>query len=124
MCEQALLWALASADLSFALRVCQHVDDEGMVIDPDLRDALFRTVGFAIKELPGAAAVSVNFDVDDVVGATRPDGEGTAAPAAAAVAGDTEDEISGADGGGREWKVEGTNATMEELWALDALLQR
>lgn len=98
--------------------MCQHADDEGMVIDPDLRHVLFQTVGFAIKELPDTAAISVNFGVDDNhrggggggVDATRSDG---------AAAG----SVIGA-GDGAEWKVEGTNATTDELWSLDALLQR
>lgn len=105
------MWALAFQDLSFALRMCQHVDDEGIVLDHDVRDAVFRMVSFAIKQLPDTAVVNVSA------------GAASAAPPAPDVAaGAGEDAISG--GGGGEWKVEGTNATVEQLWELDALLQR
>lgn len=107
VCEQALLWAMWSQDLSFALRVCQYTDEEGMVLDHELRDALFRFVSSAIKRLPDTAVVNVA----DASPATRAD---TAAEAAAAAAA----------GESEAWKVEGTNATVEELWDLDALLQR
>ncbi len=104
VCEHALLWAMWSQDLSFALRVCQYTDEEGMILDHELRDALFRFVSSAIKRLPDTAVVNVA----DANPATRAD---MAAAAAAA-------------GGSEAWKVEGTNATVEELWDLDALLQR
>ncbi|CAN0497577.1 unnamed protein product, partial [Ectocarpus sp. 12 AP-2014] len=58
--EGVLMCALGSGDLSFALRVCQHVDDEGLALDPHVQDTLFRTVEYVMKELPGAAAVSVS----------------------------------------------------------------
>lgn len=114
--------ALVSADLSFALRMCQYVDDEGIVIDQDIRDVLLRTVGHAIRKLPDTAAVNVGGGggsgaVEDLSGEeTAPAAEG----------GDAEGFEGGAGerGGDGEWKVEGTNATVEELWTLDALLQR
>lgn len=102
--------ALGSGDLSLALRVCQHVDDEGLVLDPHVLDTISRTVGYVIKELPGTAALSVS--------AAPPPVDGGAV--AAGVGSDAANR--GVEGG--EWKVEGTNATMDELWALDALLQR
>ncbi|CBJ28831.1 expressed unknown protein [Ectocarpus siliculosus] len=108
--EAVLLCALGSGDLSFALRVCQHVDDEGLVLDPHVQDTLFRTVEYVMKELPGAAAVSVS--------AAPPPVDGGAV--AAGVRGDAAANGGGGEG---EWKVEGTNATMGELRALDALLQ-
>lgn len=120
VCEHALLWALASRDLSFALRMCQHVDDEGMALDHDVRDAVFRAVGLAIKQLPDKAVVNVS------AGAASAGTLADVAPAppapASAGAGGGEHAIGG--GGGGEWKVEGTNATVEQLWELDALLQR
>ncbi|CAN0194231.1 unnamed protein product [Scytosiphon promiscuus] len=125
VCEDALLCALASADLSFALRMCQYVDDEGIVIDQDVRDALLRTVSHAIRKLPDTAAVSVGgggggVAFDDLRGAaTSPAAQGDGA-------GGFEETVGGGGGEGGvdgEWKVEGTNATVEELWALDALLQ-
>lgn len=113
VCEGALLCALGSADLSFALRMCQYVDDEGIVIDQDVRDALLRTVGHAIRKLPDTAAVNTGGGggggIDDLSGA--------------AATGAQDEESEGFEGEG-EWKVEGTNATVEELWNLDALLQR
>ena len=118
VCERALLWALACQDLSFALRMCQHVDDEGMVLDHDVRDAVFRMVGFAIKQLPDTAVVNVGVGT----ASDAPQAPGVAAGAEAAGALEGEDAIGG--NGGGEWKVEGTNATVEELWELDALLQR
>ncbi|CAM9916596.1 unnamed protein product [Ectocarpus sp. 12 AP-2014] len=108
--EGVLLCALSSRDLSFALRVCQHVDDEGLVLDPHVQDTLFRTVEYVMKELPGAAAVSVS-------AAPRPVDGGAVA------AGGRGDAATNGGVGGGEWKVEGTNATMDELRALDALLQ-
>lgn len=87
VCDHALLYATASDDLSFALRMCRYVDEEGIWCDPDVREALCRSVAAAIKKLPKTAAVT----------------------------------SEGVDG---DWKVEGTNATEEQLWALDNLLQR
>lgn len=87
MFDHVLIYATACGDLSFALRICQYVDEEGVCCDSDVRDALSRSVAMATKKLPDTAAVTSN-------------------------------------GGEREdWKVEGTNATVEELWALDSLLQ-
>lgn len=128
VCEQALLWALASQDLSFALRMCEHVDDEGMVLDHDVRDMAFRKVGSAIDQLPYTAAFNVNAgvdvgtddDTDDA--ATTPFGAAAGAQAVGA-GGDSEDAIDG-DGDVGEWKVEGTNATVSQLWELQRLLQR
>ncbi|CAM9100535.1 unnamed protein product [Laminaria digitata] len=89
VCDHALLYATATDDLSFALRMCQYIDEEGLWCDLDVRDALCRSVRVAIKGLPETAAVTT--------------GDGAAAA--------------------EEWKVEGTNATVEELRALGALLQ-
>ncbi|CAM9203461.1 unnamed protein product, partial [Ectocarpus sp. 13 AM-2016] len=108
--EGVLMCALGSGDLSFALRVCQHVDDEGLVLDPHVQDTLFRTVEYVMKERPGAAAVSVS-------AAPRPVDGGAVA------AGRRGDDATNGGVGGGEWKVEGTNATMDELRALDTLLQ-
>lgn len=121
VCESALLWALASRDMSFALRMCQHVDDEGVVLDHNVRDAVFRVVGSAIKQLPDTAVVNVGAGVGAGAAGVAPPAGVAAASAAAAVgagAGGSEDAV-----GGGEWKVEGTNATVEQLWDLDALLQ-
>ena len=89
VCDHALLYATAADDLSFALRMCQYVDEEGLWCDLDVRDTLCRSVGAAIKGLPETAAVTT--------------GDGAAAA--------------------EEWKVEGTNATVEELRTLGDLLQ-
>lgn len=114
VCEHALLWALATQDLSFALRMCQHVDDEGMVLDHGVRDAVLREVDSAIRRLPDTAVVNVS------VGAAS----AAATPAAVPEAGGGEGAVGGGGGDSGEWKVEGTNATVEQLWALDALLLR
>lgn len=89
VCDHTLLYATASDDLSFALRMCQYMDEEGLWCDSDVRDNLCRSVAMAIRRLPETAVVST-------------------------------------DGGGEEgsWIVEGTNATVKELWALNTLLHR
>lgn len=93
VCDHALLYATAAHDLSFALRICQYIDEEGLWCDVDVRDALCRAVRVAIKKLPETAAVTTT-------------GDGATAAA-----------------GGAAWKVEGTNATVEELKTLGTLLQ-
>ncbi|CAM9558746.1 unnamed protein product [Hapterophycus canaliculatus] len=88
--------------------MCQYVDDEGMVIDEDVRDALLRAVDRAIMRMPDSEAVVMDGG-----------GGGGGGDDAGAVGGDGSEGVGGVDG---EWKVEGTNATAEELWALDKLV--
>lgn len=95
---------MAMDDLSFTLRMCQYLDEEGFSCDSDVRDTLYHSVTTAIKNMQGSSVV---LPVD------ASDGE------------EGESKVEGFESGEKEeLMVEGTKATAEELFALNNLLER